>query len=81
MDTTIKTAENVSRNLFAWFEINGISKSVEKCLILISREAEIILDIGPYIIKNDPFQKCLEGLYENHLNSEKRIDHIYNEAS
>ena len=59
IDEVIKRLETISAKLFEWFADNQMKSNQDKCLLILSKNENISMHIGPFEIKNTNCEKLL----------------------
>ena len=76
IDEVIKRLETASVNLFKWFADNQMKANQDKCHLIVSKNENVSMHIGPFEIKNTNCEKLLGIKVDS---SERVLRITYNE--
>ena len=81
IDEVIKRLETASVKLFKWFADNQMKANQDKCHLIVSKNENISMHIGPFEIKNTNCEKLLGIKVDSRLNFNEHLDGIIKKAS
>ena len=81
IDEVIKRLETASVKLFKWFPDNQMKANRDKCYLIVSKNENISMHIGPFEVKNTNCEKLLGIKAESRLNFNEHLDGIIKKAS
>ena len=77
----IKRLETASVKLFKWFADNQMKANHDKCHLIVCKNENISMQIGPFEIKNTNCEKLLRIKVSSILNLNEHLDGIIKKAS
>ena len=80
-DEVIKRLETASVKLFKWLADNQMKANRDKCHLIVSKNENISMHIGPFEIKNTNCEKLLGIKVDSRLNFNEHLDGIIKKAS
>ena len=81
VDEFIKRLETASVKLFKWFADNQMKANQDKCHLIVSKNENVSMHIGPFEIKNNNCEKLLGIKVDNRLNFNEHLDGIIKKTS
>ena len=81
IDEVIKRLETASVKLLKWFPDNQMKANRDKCYLIVSKNENISMHIGPFEVKNTNCEKLLGIKAESRLNFNEHLDGIIKKAS
>ena len=70
----------LSMKLFKWFADNQMKANQDKCHLIVSKNENISMHIGPFEIKNTNCEKLLGIKVDSRLNFNEHLDGIIEKA-
>ena len=81
IDEVIKRLETASVKLFKWFANNQMKANQNKCHVIVCKNENISMQIGPFQIKNFNCDQLLGMKVNSILNLNEHLDGIIKKAS
>ena len=81
IDEVIKRLETASVKLFKWFADNQMKANQDKCHLIVSKNENVSIHIGPFEIKNTSREKLLGIKVDSRLNFNEHLDGIIKKVS
>ena len=81
IDEVIKRVETATVKLFKWFEDNQMKANQDKCHLIVSKNENISIHIGPFEIKNTNCEKLLGIKVDSRLNFNEHLHGIIKKVS
>ena len=81
IDEVIKRLETASVNFFKWLVDNQMKANQDKCHLIVSKNENVSMHIGPFEIKNINCEKLLGIKVDSRLNFNDHLDGIIKKAS
>ena len=81
IDEVINRLETASAKLFKWFVDNQMKANRDKCHLIVSKNENISMHIGPFEIKNTNCEKLLKIKVDSRLSFNEHLDGIIKKAS
>ena len=81
IDEVIERLDTASVKFFKWFANNQMKENRDKCHLIISKNQNILMHIGPFDIKNTNCEKLLGIKVDGRLNFNTHLDGIIKKAS